>query len=148
MSTGAFSGVTERNVLDEVLDPADRTLHTRGPVKIDGHETGPWEGHLDGHWTALIDGRSIRAASKEELAGKIANLLPGGVWTLHGRNDRCAKWAHFLNPSGAQRGNQTSRMEEQSQCVNRMSNDDIGVFDRVNRQALAAEYSDPDSRGF
>ncbi|KND56844.1 hypothetical protein BVER_04076c [Candidatus Burkholderia verschuerenii] len=56
---------------DETLDPADSSLRARGPLKIDGHERGTWEAHRDGRWTALLDGASIEASSKDALIAQI-----------------------------------------------------------------------------
>jgi hypothetical protein len=33
---------------DEVLNPLDSTLRTRGSLRADGHERGSWEEHFDG----------------------------------------------------------------------------------------------------
>jgi hypothetical protein len=60
---------------DEVLDPSDSTLRTRGSVLVDGKEQGSWEEHLDGTWTALIDGESLRASSKDSLIAEIDTYL-------------------------------------------------------------------------
>lgn len=56
---------------DEVLDPTDPTLRTRGSVEIEGKEHGSWEEHLDGTWTAMLDGESLSAPSKDGLIAKI-----------------------------------------------------------------------------
>jgi hypothetical protein len=60
---------------DETLDPADPTLRTRGSLKIDGHERGTWEEHRDGHWSALVDGETVGAASKEALIAQLERRL-------------------------------------------------------------------------
>lgn len=60
---------------DEVLDPTDSTLRTRGSVEVDGKEKGSWEEHLDGTWTALLDGESFTASSKEALIEHIGMYL-------------------------------------------------------------------------
>ena len=56
---------------DEVLDPSDSTLRTRGSVEMDGHGKGSWEEHLDGRWTALVDSASFQAPSRDALARQI-----------------------------------------------------------------------------
>jgi hypothetical protein len=58
---------------DEVLDPTDSTLRTRGSVEVDGKHEGSWEEHLDGTWTALLDGESLSASSKDGLIAQIGN---------------------------------------------------------------------------
>ncbi|MDN7799440.1 MULTISPECIES: hypothetical protein [Burkholderiaceae] len=60
---------------DEVLDPTDSTLRTRGSVEVDGKEKGSWEEHLNGTWTALIDGESFSAASKDALIERLGMYL-------------------------------------------------------------------------
>nr|WKF61738.1 hypothetical protein HUO10_006270 [Paraburkholderia busanensis] len=58
---------------DEVLDPTDSTLRVRGTVEVDGKHKGSWAEHLNGSWTALIDGESLSASSKEGLIAQIDN---------------------------------------------------------------------------
>lgn len=58
---------------DEVLDPTDSTLRTRGSVLVDGKAEGAWAEHLDGTWTALLDGESLSASSKDGLIAQIGN---------------------------------------------------------------------------
>lgn len=60
---------------DEVLDPTDSTLRTRGSVEVDGKEKGSWEEHLDGTWTALLDGERFSASSREALIEQIGMYL-------------------------------------------------------------------------
>ncbi|PRZ46804.1 hypothetical protein BX589_13273 [Paraburkholderia fungorum] len=60
---------------DEVLDPTDSTLRTRGSVQVDGKAKGSWEEHLNGTWTALLDGESFTASSKDALAAQIGLYL-------------------------------------------------------------------------
>ncbi|MBN3765282.1 hypothetical protein [Burkholderia sp. Ac-20365] len=64
---------------DEVLDPTDPTLRTRGAVKVDGHGKGSWEEHLDGTWTALIAHETFRAPSKEALAATLETYFSGAT---------------------------------------------------------------------
>lgn len=58
---------------DEVLDPTDSTLRTRGSVEIDGHQSGTWEEHRDGQWTAVVSGTSVSAGSRDALIEQIEN---------------------------------------------------------------------------
>jgi hypothetical protein len=60
---------------DEVLDPSDSTLRTRGSVEVDGKEKGSWEEHVNGTWTALLDGESFSASSKDALVSQIGRHL-------------------------------------------------------------------------
>lgn len=62
---------------DEVLDPADSSLRTRGSLDVDGHEKGSWEEHIDGTWTARLDKERLSAASKEELLSLVENRIGG-----------------------------------------------------------------------
>ncbi|MHB9842069.1 hypothetical protein Q8F57_045675 [Paraburkholderia terrae] len=62
---------------DEVLDPSDSSLRTRGTVQVNGHGRGGWEEHLDGTWTALIDGASLQAQSRQALVSQIESHLAG-----------------------------------------------------------------------
>jgi hypothetical protein len=60
---------------DEVLDPTDSTLRTRGSVEVDGKHKGSWEEHLDGTWTALLDRKSFSASSRKALIEQIGIYL-------------------------------------------------------------------------
>lgn len=60
---------------DEVLDPTDSTLRTRGSVEVDGKGKGSWEEHLDGTWTALLDGEAFSASSRDALIAQIGMYL-------------------------------------------------------------------------
>ncbi|MFT4063641.1 hypothetical protein [Paraburkholderia sp.] len=70
-----MAGVTLLHNDDEVLDPTDSTLRTRGSVEVDGKEKGSWAEHLDGTWTALLDGESFSASSKDALVAQIGTYL-------------------------------------------------------------------------
>ncbi|WP_162600703.1 hypothetical protein [Paraburkholderia sp. C35] len=66
---------------DEVLDPSDTTLRTRGSVRVDGHGMGGWEEHLDGTWTALIGHKPFRGASKQALTAMLETYFADGART-------------------------------------------------------------------
>ncbi|QIE29581.1 hypothetical protein [Caballeronia sp. SBC2] len=60
---------------DEVLDPLDSTLRTRGSLRVDGHERGSWEEHLDGHCVGRLDGTELIGRDKGHLITIISQHL-------------------------------------------------------------------------
>ncbi|RFU44992.1 hypothetical protein [Paraburkholderia sp. DHOC27] len=62
---------------DEVLDPLDTHLKTRGSVLVDGSPVGGWAEHDDGTWKAWVRKPrfEVTAASAEALKRELAERV-------------------------------------------------------------------------